>query len=47
MDKNGVPVDDHKVEKVRDAIPTTTRKELRSFLVLAFIIAISYQDSQR
>ena len=35
VDKNGVHVDDQKVEKVRDAIPPTTRKELRSFLGLA------------
>ncbi len=35
VDKNGVHVDEQKVEKVRDAIPPTTRKELRSFLGLA------------
>ncbi len=35
VDKNGVHVGDQKVEKVRDAIPATTRKELRSFLGLA------------
>ncbi len=35
VDKNGVHVEDQKVEKVRDAIPPTTRKELRPFLVLA------------
>ncbi len=35
VDKDGVQVDDRKVEKVRDAIPPTTRKELRSFLRLA------------
>ena len=28
VDKNGVHIDDQKVEKVRDDIPTTTRKEL-------------------
>ena len=35
VDKNGVHVDDPKLEKVRDAIPPTTWKELRSFLCLA------------
>ncbi len=35
VDKNVVHVDDQKVEKVRAAIPPTTRKELRSFLGLA------------
>ena len=35
VDKNGVYVDDQKVEKVRDAITPTTRKELRSFLDVA------------
>ncbi len=30
--KNGVHVDDQKVEKVRDSITPTTRKELRLFL---------------
>ena len=35
VDKNGVHVDEQKVEKVRDAIPPTTRNELRSFLGLA------------
>ena len=35
VDRNGVHVDDKKVGKVRDAIPPTTRKELRSFLGLA------------
>ena len=35
VDRNGVHIDDQKVEKVRDAIPPTTRKELRSFLRLA------------
>ena len=29
VDKNGVHVDEQKVEKRRDAIPPTTRKELR------------------
>ncbi len=35
LDRNGAHVDDQKVEKVRDAIPPTTRKELRQFLGLA------------
>ncbi len=35
LDKNGAHVDDQKVEKVRDAIPLTTREELRSFLGLS------------
>ncbi len=35
VDENGVHVDEQKVEKVRDAIPATIRKELRSFLGLA------------
>ncbi len=35
VNKNGVHVDEHKVEKVRDAVPPTTRKEIRSFLRLA------------
>ena len=35
VDKNGLHVDDQKVEEVRDAIPPTTRKELRLFLGLA------------
>ncbi len=35
VDKNCAHVDEQKVEKVRDAIPPTTRKELRSFLGLA------------
>ncbi len=35
VNKNRVHVDDQKVEKVRDAILPTTRKELRSFLGLA------------
>ena len=35
VDKNGVHVNDQKVEKVRDPIPPTTRKELRSFLGVA------------
>ena len=35
VDKNGVHVNDQKVENVRDAIPPTRRKKLRSFLGLA------------
>ena len=35
VDKNGVRVYEQKVEKVRDAIQPTTRRELRSFLGLA------------
>ncbi len=35
VDKNGIHVDEQKVEKMRDAIPPTTRKELRWFLGLA------------
>ena len=35
VDKNGVDFDEQKVGKVGDAIPPTTRKELRSFLGLA------------
>ncbi len=35
VDKNGVHVDEQKVEKVRDAIPPTTSKKFRSFLGLA------------
>ncbi len=35
VDKNGVHIDEQKKEKVRDAIPPTTRKGLQSFLVLA------------
>ncbi len=34
VDKNGVHFDEQKVEKVKDAMPPTTRKELRSFLGL-------------
>ncbi len=34
VDENGVHVDQQKVERVRDAISSTTRKELRSFLGL-------------
>ncbi len=34
-DENGVHAEDQKVEKVKDAVTPTTRKELRSFLVLA------------
>ncbi len=34
VDKNGVHIDDQKVENERDAILPTTRKELRSFLDL-------------
>ncbi len=35
VDKNGFHVDEQMVEKVRDAIPPTTRKELRSFIWLS------------
>ena len=35
VDKNGVHIDQQMVVKVRDAIPPTTRKELRPFLGLA------------
>ncbi len=35
VDKHGVHVDDQKVEKVRNAIRPTMRKEIRSFLGLA------------
>ena len=34
LDRNCVHVDEQKVEKLRDAIPPTTRKELPSFLGL-------------
>ncbi len=35
VDRNSVHVDDQKVEKVRNAVPPTTRKEFREFLGLA------------
>ena len=35
VDKDGVHMDNVKVEKIRNALPPTTRKELRSFLGLA------------
>ncbi len=35
VDRNGVHVDEQEVEKVRDAIVPTTRKEILSFLGLA------------
>ncbi len=35
IDKNGVHADDQEVEKVKDAIPPTSRKELRSLRGLA------------
>ncbi len=34
-DRNGAHVGESKVEKVRNAIPSTTRKEIRLFLGLA------------
>ena len=46
VDKNGVHAAEQTVEKVRDAIPRTTRKELPSFLGLSSYYHGSYQDSQ-
>ena len=35
VDKNGVHVDDHKMDKTKNAVPPSSRKALRSFLGLA------------